>query len=62
VNYRVLNGEIVFRTGNGQAAAAVRQPRVSFEADRFDDALAEGGASWPAARPAWSPPARNWTR
>lgn len=43
VNYRMLGGDIVFRTaGADRAAAAAGQPRVSFDVDRIDDALGEG--------------------
>jgi hypothetical protein len=43
VNYRLLNGAIVFRTrGLASMTLAIQQPRVSFEVDRIDDALGEG--------------------
>ena len=43
VNFRVLDGDIVFRTGRSTAIAArADQQRVSFEVDHLDEALAEG--------------------
>lgn len=43
VNYLMLGGDVVFRTGEETSlvAAAVRQP-VSFEVDHLDEALSEG--------------------
>jgi nitroimidazol reductase NimA-like FMN-containing flavoprotein (pyridoxamine 5'-phosphate oxidase superfamily) len=43
VNYAVLDGDIVVRTGrHASLVARVAQTRVSFEADHLDQALAEG--------------------
>ena len=41
VNYAMLGNDIVIRT-SGLADLADRQPRVSFEVDHLDEALAEG--------------------
>jgi len=41
VNYAMLGNDIVIRT-SGLADLAGRQPRVSFEVDHLDEALAEG--------------------
>jgi transcriptional regulator with XRE-family HTH domain len=57
VNYRMLGGDIVFATADGSAvAAATRQPRVSFEVDRIDDALAEGWSVLASGRARQLPP------
>jgi transcriptional regulator with XRE-family HTH domain len=43
VNYRVLDGDIVFRTGKGSIAHAVTAGGVlGFEVDHLDEALGEG--------------------
>lgn len=43
VNYRVLDGDIVFRTGEGAIATAVTAGGVlGFEVDHLDEALGEG--------------------
>lgn len=43
VNYRMLGDDVVFATGaDSSLASRARQRRVSFEADRIDDALGEG--------------------
>jgi len=42
VNYAMLNGDIVMRTGRHTSLARAAQTRVSFEVDHFDKALAEG--------------------
>lgn len=43
VNYRMLEGDIVFRTAAATSLAArAGQRRVSFEVDHIDDALSEG--------------------
>ena len=43
VNYRMLAGDVVFRTGEETIlAAAAARPPVSFEVDHLDDALREG--------------------
>ena len=43
VNYAVLDGDIVVRTGrHTNLVASAAQTRVSFEVDRLDEALAEG--------------------
>jgi len=43
VNYRILDGDVVFRTGSAAVMAACRPgPLASFEADHMDDALSEG--------------------
>ena len=43
VNYRILDGEIVFRTAPDTILAAVpTADAVSFEIDRIDDAMSEG--------------------
>ena len=58
VNYRMLDGDVVFRTSpNGTPAAAGLRERVSFEVDHLDDALAEGwsvlvsGHAWIVSEP-----------
>jgi hypothetical protein len=57
VNYRMLGGDIVFATADGSAvAAAAHQPRVSFEVDRIDDALAEGWSVLASGRARRLPP------
>jgi len=43
VNFRMLGGDIVFRTGSETSlVAGTRQPQVSFEVDHIDDVLGEG--------------------
>ncbi len=43
VNFRVLDGDIVFRTdSNATVLAASSEEQVSFEVDHLDDALTEG--------------------
>jgi len=42
VNFRYLDGDIVFRTRAGGALAAAVGTIVSFEADRIDEAMSEG--------------------
>jgi transcriptional regulator with XRE-family HTH domain len=43
VNYAMLGGDIVVRTGKGTSLAGhAEQARVSFEVDHLDEALAEG--------------------
>jgi transcriptional regulator with XRE-family HTH domain len=43
VNYRILDGDVFFRTGSPAVIAACRPgPLASFEADHIDDALSEG--------------------
>jgi transcriptional regulator with XRE-family HTH domain len=59
VNFRMLGGDIVFRTTAATSAAAAAGPeRVSFDVDHIDDALGEGwsvlasGAARPVSAPA----------
>jgi nitroimidazol reductase NimA-like FMN-containing flavoprotein (pyridoxamine 5'-phosphate oxidase superfamily) len=43
VNFRMLDGDIVFRTGDGSIAHAVQQGKtLSLEVDHLDEALGEG--------------------
>lgn len=43
VNFRLLDGTIVFRTGPGSILRAIeRAQRIGFEVDRLDDVLGEG--------------------
>ena len=43
VNYRIVNGDVVFRTATDTSmAAAVGQDPVSFEVDQIDEALSQG--------------------
>lgn len=42
VNFRYLDGDIVFRTRAGGALAAAAGTIVSFEVDRIDEAMSEG--------------------
>jgi nitroimidazol reductase NimA-like FMN-containing flavoprotein (pyridoxamine 5'-phosphate oxidase superfamily) len=42
VNFRVADGDIVFRTRSGGALAAAAGTTVSFEADHIDEAMSEG--------------------
>lgn len=43
VNYRMMEGDIVFRTAEGTSLTAVSDAEpVSFEVDRLDDAMSEG--------------------
>jgi transcriptional regulator with XRE-family HTH domain len=42
VNYAMLGNDIVIRTGEQTGLSAAGQPRVSFEVDHLDEALAEG--------------------
>ncbi|MEW2446891.1 pyridoxamine 5'-phosphate oxidase family protein [Streptomyces parvulus] len=42
VNYEVTEGELVFRTAPGSAAAAAADHEVAFEVDRVDDAMSQG--------------------
>ncbi|MDA8341321.1 MAG: pyridoxamine 5'-phosphate oxidase family protein [Actinomycetota bacterium] len=42
VNFTVLDGDVVFRTSPGFAAAVVAGQEVGFEVDHVDDALHEG--------------------
>ncbi len=43
VNFRMLDGDVVFRTNSGSSALeALTEGETSFEVDRVDDALTEG--------------------
>ena len=42
VNFRLVDGDIVFRTRTDGALAAAAGTTVSFEADRIDEAMSEG--------------------
>ena len=43
VNYRMVDGDVVFRTAEGTSLSAVSDAElVSFEVDRIDDAMSEG--------------------
>ncbi|WP_377267001.1 helix-turn-helix domain-containing protein [Peterkaempfera sp. SMS 1(5)a] len=53
VNYSVIDGSIVYRTGGGAAPAAAIRQQVAFEVDRVDDVLSQGWsvlANGPAER------------
>lgn len=42
VNFRFVDGDVVFRTRSGGALAAAAGTTVSFEADHIDEAMSEG--------------------
>lgn len=42
VNYQVLDGEVMFRTGDDSPLAAAADTEIAFEADHFDDAFSRG--------------------
>ncbi|MFD8620114.1 helix-turn-helix domain-containing protein [Streptomyces sp. NPDC059513] len=42
VNYEVLDGEVMFRTGDDSPLAAAADTEIAFEADHFDDAFSRG--------------------
>ncbi|WP_412103978.1 pyridoxamine 5'-phosphate oxidase family protein [Streptomyces californicus] len=42
VNYQVLDGEAMFRTGDDFPLAAAAGTEIAFEADHFDDAISRG--------------------
>ncbi|MFI7324826.1 helix-turn-helix domain-containing protein [Streptomyces rubiginosohelvolus] len=42
VNYQVLDGEVMFRTGDDSPPAAAADTEIAFEADHFDDAFSRG--------------------
>jgi len=42
MNYAMLGGDVIVRTGRHTSLARAAQTRVSFEVDHFDEALAEG--------------------
>ena len=42
LNYAMLAGDVIVRTGRHSSLARAAQTRVSFEVDHFDEALAEG--------------------
>ncbi|MEV5875369.1 pyridoxamine 5'-phosphate oxidase family protein [Streptomyces sp. NPDC052101] len=42
VNYSIVDGSIVFRTGNGATPSFASGHQVAFEVDRIDDAFSQG--------------------